>query len=354
MIKELVNHGADVDTGTFRAMQSERGDELALGYRVLHAALTGGHVVAYRALLEAGADPNAADRNGHNSVMMVCNRDELSAFQRDLALRELLDAMGDPSLADVYGRTAMHRAACREDGAGLMDALWSSSPSTLSKPDLKGDVPLSLAAQHDRPGSITMLLSLGATPLIEFGQAPDGSRTTPLVEAVVAGHVDCVRALLDAGLKANGGPKHLTYAMYCGLLHRSGRTLQRLLDVGGDEEKKLWANVPYANGPNLHVASLFARVAALSVLLGAGADETAVDANGKDAVAGTRHEGGLGIRVFRPKNRTSSCGTLAGDKRAVASGFGAESSVPPPSVPQHELFNVFDDDRLTADLHNTS
>lgn len=129
MITLLVDNGADVDIGTFRPMNAPKsGEVLVQGCRALHVALRDGHVGAYRALLEAGADPNAADQEGHTAVMAVCNTDKLRTAQRVVALRELLEAGGDSSLADVYGRTAMHFAASREDGTGLIDTLCVEVP----------------------------------------------------------------------------------------------------------------------------------------------------------------------------------------------------------------------------------
>ena len=348
MITLLVDNGADVDIGTFRPMTAQKsGEVLVQGCRALHVALRGGHVGAYRALLEAGADPNAADQEGHTAVMAVCNTDKLRTAQRVVALRELLEAGGDSSLADVYGRTAMHFAASCEDGTGLIDTLWLKSPSTLSKPDLRWVTPMALAAQRDRPRSIARLLSLGATQPKECTQM--SLDHMPLIEAVSRNHASCADALLAAGSEANGGPGVLNYAMSLSLMHRRCKTLHRLLEVYGEMVKQTLANVQWIDGTFLHTASSMGNGSAVSVLLAAGADETAIDTKGRTvvdrvgewgegiadpgevmacrhtlerapafralswsfpagasgaAVACGWHGGGLGVRIFRPKNRT--------------------------------------------------
>lgn len=161
--------------------------------------------------------------------------------------------------------------------------------------------------------------------------------------------------LLSAGMEANGGSSALTYAMFHCLSHPCGKILRLLLAVVGEEGKGRWANITYPLGPILHTASSLGNVTALSVLLAAGADATAVDIKGRlaldaagefvvevgrsrnpaqdaacrrvlerapafralswsfpagasldgdDAVASRQHEGRLGVRIFRPRKRT--------------------------------------------------
>lgn len=88
--------------------------------------------------LKQGADPNAADQQGHTPVMAICNTDGLGAAQRVAALREVLDAGGDSSLANIYGHTAMHFAVSREDSTGLIDVLWSKRLPPCRNPTVKG------------------------------------------------------------------------------------------------------------------------------------------------------------------------------------------------------------------------
>lgn len=280
MINELTGQVKPAVVETRSA--AEGGGVMAQGCRALHVALRNGHVGAYRSLLKAGADPNAADTEGHTSLMAICNTDRVfSDAQRVVALRELLQAGGDASLADVYGCTAMHFAVCHEDGAALIDLLRSNSPSSLTKPDLRGVTPLRLAALHGWPSSITHLLSLGATQPID-------SRHLPLLDAVVGNHASSVRVLLEAGLEAVGGPDALMTAILQSFdLKKSGKVLGLLLAVNGEAEKQRWANTKLEGTPILHMAAALAEVALLSVLLAAGADETAVDPQGISAFAMT-------------------------------------------------------------------
>lgn len=264
MINCLVKHGANVNIGTFKTLKSSDGNaEMAKGCRALHVALKDGHVGAYRALLKAGADPNAADKQGHTPLMAICNTDSVPAAPRVVAARELLEAGGDASRADIFGRTAMHFAVSREDGIGLIDALWSISPSTLTTPDVEGVTPLALAAGRGRCSSITHLLSLGATQPMKF-------RDMPLIGAVFENHVSAVGALLSAGLEPNGGPEALTYAMFGCLTHRCAKILRLLLSLCGEEEKKRWANLRNSDGPVLHIASSLDNLAALCAACGRG------------------------------------------------------------------------------------
>jgi len=89
-----------------------------------------GHVV--RLLLDAGADPNARTIPGK----------ETGAFMRDVRTR---------------GETPLHRAAAYADTATIELLLERGADRTLT--DANGDMPLSWASLHLRPGAILALLA---------------------------------------------------------------------------------------------------------------------------------------------------------------------------------------------------
>ncbi len=119
------------------------------GRTALHRAAAAGHLEVVHALLKAGADPFVLDQRGRSSLTEAYERGHAAiidalvaagasvrADDLDLALRgaarrgsaeatrALLDAGADPSAADTLGRTALHLAGlagCAETWALLVD-----------------------------------------------------------------------------------------------------------------------------------------------------------------------------------------------------------------------------------------
>ena len=90
------------------------------GSWAVHAAVYAGMVGAVRALVEAGANPDAADATGHTPLMQACR--SLDAEERVAIVRELLRAGADPALESDEGMVALRFAALR-DAADVIELL---------------------------------------------------------------------------------------------------------------------------------------------------------------------------------------------------------------------------------------
>ena len=89
---------------------SPRDDERAVP---LHYAAARGHDVIVRALLHAGAVPDARDDRGRTPAHYA------AGAARRAALASLLDAGAHPDARDEDGRTPAHYAACADDAASV-------------------------------------------------------------------------------------------------------------------------------------------------------------------------------------------------------------------------------------------
>lgn len=126
IITKLLDHGARVDVPLraqipYRTKLDRGGDGvLGAGTTPLLRAAKAGDVPVIKMLLEKGANPRAATRNGVNAIMMAAN---VSAREEDMtgrnktqkeaieAIRLLLAAGTDINGVDNQGRTAAHGAA---------------------------------------------------------------------------------------------------------------------------------------------------------------------------------------------------------------------------------------------------
>lgn len=119
--------------------------------------------------------------------------------------------------------------ALYEDDDAVVRALRAGARAESS--DEEGTTALYLAAVHDRPGAVRLLLAAGADP--DRASGPEGS-DLPLCGAACGGHTEVVRALLAAGarpdLREEFGFTALRWAVGLG----RAATVEALLAGGAD------------------------------------------------------------------------------------------------------------------------
>ena len=155
IVTKLLAKGANVDAPLraqipYRTKLDRGGDGvLGAGTTPLIRAAKAGDAAVIALLLEKGADPKAATRNGVNAIMMAANvgtREEDMTGRNKTAkdavesIRLLLAAGGDVNGADTQGRTALHGAALW----GLTDVVTflHENGGNLNAIDKRGFTPL--------------------------------------------------------------------------------------------------------------------------------------------------------------------------------------------------------------------
>lgn len=217
------------------------------------------------------ADPNVLDERGRTPIMVACGCVRACVE----TVRLLLKAGGDPTLAAEDGFTPMH-AATEHGHAELVGILHSHSPETIHTPAPDGlNDPLLMACYYGQAGVLSRMLSLGAV------SAGTDSRSCPLANEGTdsKGFVGVVRVLVNEGMEAVRARKALRYALYTSVRCGEAIILQLLLGAEGEEKKRfVWANASLATKRMIHYDGAgFCCPAAVSVLLKAGANETARD-----------------------------------------------------------------------------
>lgn len=269
----LAKRGAELEATCPRDVRDDRGMYvLSSGSRAIHAAVYAARVDSLRALLDAGADPNAADATGHTPLMQACRL--LDAAVRYVIVRELLRGGADPTRQSDDGMIALHYASFRDD-TEIIGLLLSKAMATLDQDTGYGGTPLCCAASGGYEESVRCLLSFGASDNALWSK----KGLSALVGAVQEGRQEIVRILLDHGVDAVGGLGAVPNAIWTATREGHAKILHMLLAAAGEGTRRQWATQPYNESTLLHCATSVGSLSATSVLLSAGADETARDQN---------------------------------------------------------------------------
>jgi uncharacterized protein len=149
-----------------------------------------GDAKSVAALLDKGLDPNTIDQSG-STILMI------AAFQgHDAVVKLLLDRNADMTRRAQGGDTAL-MLACLKGHLGTVKLLVEKG-AEVSRP---GWAPLHYAAYEGRAPVVRYLLEKGAS---KDALAPNGY--TPLLLAMLGGHMDAARELLyaDADVRIKG------------------------------------------------------------------------------------------------------------------------------------------------------
>ena len=155
------------------------------GETPLHAAIRGGSAPAVRALLAAGAKPDAVALYGVTPLMLtvVQSRPDITAL--------LLQTGANPNARDLFGQTALLSAVAR--GRSRVALLLLEQHADPQASDDAGNTPLHLAARRGDAAVVAALLARGADPRVRNATA-----ATPSDEAAHAGHATTAAVIAAA------------------------------------------------------------------------------------------------------------------------------------------------------------
>ncbi|KXZ44518.1 hypothetical protein GPECTOR_66g246 [Gonium pectorale] len=254
------------------------------GWTPLHIAALKGHVEAIAALLQAGANKDAAKEKGWTPLHIAAQNGHVEA------IAALLQADANKDAATKDGATPLHVAAQNGHVEAIAALLQAGANKDAATKD--GATPLYMAAQNGHNKAIAALLQAGAN---KDAATKDGS--TPIRVAAYGGHVAVMRALLladgvdvesegcwtllhlacldgdlarvkqllqqgapvDAAGKGGWTPLHLA------LCSRSSEVAEQLLNAGASASQATDGDTP------LHNASYYGQTGIVQALLRAGA-----------------------------------------------------------------------------------
>ena len=178
-----------------------------------------GHVGAVSALLEAGADVDAKDKNFKTALMYAEKNGKKGV------VAALLEAGADVNAEDKNVKTALMLAAEK----GQMDVVKFLEEADIYIKGGLDRIALVFAAQQGNVGAVSALLEAGADI-----DAKDKNGMTALMYAAQQGNVGAVSALLEAGADVDARNKAgMTALMYAAQRGNVG-AVSALLEAGAD------------------------------------------------------------------------------------------------------------------------
>lgn len=218
IIRSLIENGADVNAKTKRewtplmfaassgnaaiaklliSHKAELEEAETHGMTALHLAAVGMHPEICRLLAESGADINAKSYNGDTALYLGVEaaRDKVTDDTRRL-IDTLLQAGADPKAANFNEWTPLMISA--RNGNMELSRRLIQAGSEVNARDVCGMTALFFAAGNNRPEMCRLLIAHGAD--VNMG---DNGERTPLMFAVAAEAKEVCRLLLSAGAKAD-------------------------------------------------------------------------------------------------------------------------------------------------------
>jgi len=229
------------------------------GTTALHWAAHIGNAQMADLLLKAGANVKAATRAGATPFALACNKGNAGVI-------ELLLAKGENANAVVTGEPVLMMAA-RSGNADAVKALLARGANINVAESTRQQTALMWAASEGATPVVKVLLEAGANvnarskapkPGMPGGRIPrvndpiglrahrdpswspntNGLEFTPVMWAAREGHIDTVKALLDAGANVNDEkPGDGTTVLLLAVLNRHYELASVLLDRGADPNK---------------------------------------------------------------------------------------------------------------------
>jgi ankyrin repeat protein len=269
IVKLLIDRGAEL---------SPVGTMWPYNTPLMFAVMKGRAKIA-QALLNGGAEVDAADQHGNTALMKA------SQFGKAKAVQGLLRYGADPNRTNQAGQTALFCCLGQADICRLLlDA--GANPN---HQDNEGRTPLMIAAKQPKAPCVRMLLEAGADPnpagngkvsplwhavearlaptvrwLLEAGAHPDPvwpeydsldqhliAGTTPLMYAAATGRIKLVRLLLDAGAQVLATNDRQQTALQLAIANRHSKIAELLMSQGSnlsETERQEMANGQLLDG----------------------------------------------------------------------------------------------------------
>lgn len=264
------------------------------GNTPLHLAVRAGNTAVVAAFLEAGADACAKDAQGKMPIELTEQAHLVDLLKKyvevraaelkmcssvragdKVAVSAALAAGVSPNARDAELDGPVLCVAVLEKNLEMVEMLLAAGAS-MEVVLPHGKSMLHLAAATSSVEVLRVLQKRGLSPL-----AVDAHGATPLHEAVWAKNTAAVQELLPAYAKLNFSPrgKHVGTPIEMAIAQSRADYVQLFLNAGIDVN-----DARFRSNPLLHTAARMDKTFIVKMLLDAGADKNAVDAEGKRAV----------------------------------------------------------------------
>ena len=249
VVQVLIDAGADIETKNVQ------------GHSPLHLASISRELTTVKMLVKAGADVRATDTNRVTCLMFAAYYGHTDTVRYLVGLPEV-----DLNHQGGHNRTALHVAVQAKHG-DVVQVLIDAGADIDTKDD-DGRSPLHLASISGELTTMKMLVKAGADV-----RATDAETATCLMVAAYHGHTDTVRYLVSLQeVDLNHQQYRNKTALHFAVNKKHADVVQVLIDAGADIETRN----DEGRSP-LHLASLLGELTTVKMLVKPGADVRATD-----------------------------------------------------------------------------
>jgi len=190
VLDALLYHQIDFDC----VGRIDMGDKNFENHTPLSLAASKNMIHSFKILIDKGANPNIADKNGSNPLHFAAQKGNINS------IRMIIDKGANPNVVDEFDYTPLHWAA-RNGNAECVQVLVDkgADPNLANK---EGSTPLHWAAYHGKTDCVRILVEKGANPSIVN---EDG--LTPLDYAIANDKFGCIELLMSKGSPSKDGNK---------------------------------------------------------------------------------------------------------------------------------------------------
>ena len=221
----LAGAAAEQDWQTVRALVEEGADVNAARADGATPLLWAAHWDALEAvdlLLTADADVDAADDHGVTPLERAAENASLAIVQA------LLDAGADPNVAQTSGLAPLMTAA-RTGNVAIVEALVTGGADANAETTETKSTALMWAVSEAHRDVVDVLLDVGADPHVSTTKG-----LTPLLYAAGNGDIETAKALIAAGVDVNETGTDDTHALPYAIIARQDEFALFLLEQGAD------------------------------------------------------------------------------------------------------------------------
>ncbi|KAK7074366.1 hypothetical protein SK128_009451 [Halocaridina rubra] len=252
----------------------------------LHFAARTGNLDILKVLLDAGVDVIAKDKDGYTALHVAI------ASEKDKVIQELLnfEKIKQDYIADLLvaknniGKTVLH-FACHVGHLEVLKVLLGSGADILAK-DKDGYTPLHVAIAAGKEDIVYELIQFGKATkrnTADSINASNNMRKTPLHFAAHTGHLRISEMLLDAGAVITAKDKDGYTPLHVAIAAEKEDIVRKLMQFIKNRKENLHSLLNARNKIQktpLHFAVHTGNMAILKLLLDAGANIFAKDADG--------------------------------------------------------------------------